>query len=98
VSIEKIAGYDPAILVFSHFGAVTGPDISVIIDRALSTLDSWKDTVEQAWNTHASKDAVIAAISQRFLEELEVFPPEARQLFIQVMAQGLSKSLIPDST
>lgn len=97
-SIEKIAGYDPKVLVFSHFGAVTGPDIPVIIDRALSNLDSWKDTVEQAWNTHASQDAVIAAISQRFLEELEVFPPEARQLFIQVMAQGLSQSLIPDST
>ncbi|MFX1564872.1 MAG: MBL fold metallo-hydrolase [Promethearchaeota archaeon] len=97
-SIEKIAGYDPAFLVFSHFGAVTGQDIPVIVDRALSTLDSWKDTVEQAWTTHASHDAVIAAISQRFFEELEVFPPEARQLFIQVMAQGLFQSLIPDST
>jgi len=96
-SIEKLRGYDPAFLVFSHFGAVTGTDIPVIFHRALTSLDSWKDTVEQAWKSEPTKTSVIDAVRKRFLEELEVFPPEARPLFIQVMAMGLSQSLIPDS-
>ena len=96
-SIEKLREYDPAIVVFSHFGAVTGADIPVIFDRALNTLDSWKETVEQAWKIQPTQTSVMTAIKQRFLEELEVFPPEARPLFIQVMAMGLSQSLIPDS-
>ncbi len=96
-SIEKLREYDPAFLVFSHFGAVTGKDIPIIFERALTTLDSWKDTVEQAWEAEPTQASVMDAISQRFLEELEVFPPEARPLFIQVMAMGLSRSLIPDS-
>ncbi len=96
-SIEKLQGYDPAVLVFSHFGAVTGSDIPVIFHRALATLDSWKETIEQAWHTEPTKVAVMDAIRDRFLQELEVFPPEARSLFIEVMAKGLAKSLIPNS-
>ena len=96
-SIEKLRKIDPAILVFSHFGAVTGSDIPVIFDRALTTLDSWKETVEQAWNLDPTQASVMTAIRKRFLEELEVFPPEARPRFIQVMATGLSRSLLPDS-
>ncbi len=94
-SIEKLQEYDPSCLVFSHFGAVTGNDIPVILNRALTTLDSWKETVEQAWESEPSQASVKKAISQRFLKELEVFPPEARPLFIEVMAMGLSQSLIP---
>jgi glyoxylase-like metal-dependent hydrolase (beta-lactamase superfamily II) len=96
-SIEKLREYDPAFLVFSHFGAVTGSDIPVIFNRALTTLDSWKETVEQAWQDEPSQASVIAAVRERFLQELEVFPPKARPLFIQVMAQGLSRSLLPES-
>lgn len=95
-SIEKLTGYDPKFLVFSHFGAVTGSDISVIFHRALVTLDSWKETVEQAWETTPTQESVMTAVSKRFLEELEVFPPKARPLFIRVMAMGLSQSLIPN--
>lgn len=95
-SIEKLRTYDPAFLVFSHFGVVTGSDISVIFDRALSTLNSWKETVEQAWLEEQTQASVMDAIRKRFLVELEVFPPEARPLFIQVMARGLSRSLQPD--
>jgi glyoxylase-like metal-dependent hydrolase (beta-lactamase superfamily II) len=96
-SIEKLQGYDPTFLVFSHFGAVTGSDIPIIFNRALTTLDSWKDTVESAWHTESSQASVMKAIRDRFLKELEVFPPETRPLFIEVMAKGLSKSLIPNS-
>jgi hypothetical protein len=53
--------------------------------------------VEQAWQTEPTKASVMAAIRDRFLQELEVFPPEARPLFIDVMAKGLSKSLISNS-
>lgn len=94
-SIEKLQEYDPRILVFSHFGAVTGKDIPVIFNRALTTLDSWKETVEHAWNTESTQASVMKAIGQRFLEELEVFPPKARPLFIKVMAIGFTQSLIP---
>lgn len=97
-SIEKLRKYDPAFLVFSHFGAVTGADIPVIFDRALTTLDSWKETIEQAWMLEPSETSVMNAVKQRFFDELEVFPPEARPLFIKVMAQGLSRSLIPTNT
>jgi glyoxylase-like metal-dependent hydrolase (beta-lactamase superfamily II) len=97
-SIEKLRTYDPAFLVFSHFGAVTGSDIPLIFDRALATLDSWKETVEQAWQNESSQTAVMEAIQKRFANELEVFPPAARPLFIQVMAQGLARSLLPRST
>jgi glyoxylase-like metal-dependent hydrolase (beta-lactamase superfamily II) len=97
-SIEKLRTYDPKFVVFSHFGAVTGADIPVIFDRALITLESWKETVEQAWNAESTQIAVMNAIKQRFLDELEVFPPAARPLFIQVMAQGLARSLIPKDT
>jgi len=96
-SIEKLRTYDPSFLVFSHFGAVTGSDIPVIFDRALVTLDSWKETVEQAWQNQPSQTAVKEAIQQRFADELEVFPPAARPLFIKVMAQGLLQSLQPKS-
>ena len=96
-SIEKLREYDPKFLVFSHFGAVTGQDISVILDRALSTLDLWKETVEDAWSLKPTQAAVKDAISQRFFMELEVFPPEARPLFMEVMAEGLSQSLLPQS-
>lgn len=94
-SIEKLQKYDPKLLVFSHFGAVTGSDITVIFERALTTLDSWKETVEEAWSIEPTQASVMNAISQRFLEELEVFPPDARPLFIEVMAMGLSQSLLP---
>jgi len=94
-SIEKLRKYDPAFVVFSHFGVVTGVDIQLIFDRALDTLESWKDTVEQAWEIHPTQASVMMAIKQRFLTELEVFPPKARPLFIQVMAMGLSQSLLP---
>jgi glyoxylase-like metal-dependent hydrolase (beta-lactamase superfamily II) len=96
-SIKKLQGYDPTFLVFSHFGAVTGSDIPVIFNRALTTLESWKETVKQAWQIEPTQASVMAAIRNRFLQELEVFPPEARPLFIEVMAKGLSKSLIPNS-
>ena len=94
-SIEKLRSFDPKILVFSHYGAVTGADIPEIIDRALTTLDSWKETVEATWQASPSRDAVLQAIETRFLTDLEVFPPSARPLFIQVMAQGLIHSLLP---
>lgn len=97
-SIEKLRTYDPAILVFSHFGAVTGIDIPIIFDRALTTLDSWKETVEQAWQAEPTQNSVTNAIKHRFFNELEVFPPKARPLFIQVMALGLSQSLLPNNT
>jgi glyoxylase-like metal-dependent hydrolase (beta-lactamase superfamily II) len=95
-SIEKLQGYDPAFLVFSHFGAVTGSDIPEIFNRALTTLDSWKEIVEKAWQVESTKASVTKAIRERFLQELEVFPPKARPLFIEVMATGLSNSLIPN--
>jgi glyoxylase-like metal-dependent hydrolase (beta-lactamase superfamily II) len=94
-SIARLRAYDPQFLVFSHFGAVTGADIPKVIDRALTTLDSWKDTVEETWQTTSSRSAVEQAIKERFLKELEVFPPPARPLFIQVMSQGLMRSLLP---
>jgi hypothetical protein len=96
-SIEKLQQFDVEFLVFSHFGAVTGSDIPVIFNRALETLDSWKETVQSAWQTDPTHESVEKAIQQRFLAELEVFPPEARPLFISVMAKGLSRSLIPES-
>jgi glyoxylase-like metal-dependent hydrolase (beta-lactamase superfamily II) len=96
-SIEKLRTYDPAFLVFSHFGAVTESDIPIIFDRALATLDSWKETVEQAWQNQPSQTAVMEVIQQRFADELEVFPPASRPLFIKVMAQGLTQSLLPKS-
>jgi glyoxylase-like metal-dependent hydrolase (beta-lactamase superfamily II) len=94
-SLEKLLEYDSKFLVFSHFGAVTGTDVTVILNRALVTLDSWKDTVETAWQNEPSESAVIKAIEDKFSTVLEVFPPEARPLFIQVMAAGLSQSLLP---
>ncbi|MFW9830381.1 MAG: MBL fold metallo-hydrolase [Candidatus Thorarchaeota archaeon] len=97
MSIEKLRTYDAKFLVFSHFGAVTEPDISTIFDRALMTLDSWRETVEQAWHREAKHKAVVKAIRDRFLDELEVFPPKARPLFIEVMARGLTHNLIQDS-
>ena len=96
-SIEKLQKLDTKCLVFSHFGAVTGSDIPVIFNRALETLDSWKETVQNAWQTEPSQESVENAIRDRFLSELEVFPPEARPLFISVMAKGLSRSLIPET-
>ncbi len=94
-SIEKLRAFDPVFLVFSHFGAVTGSDIPAIFDRALVTLDSWKETVEQSWQNTGSHLEVMDAIKNRFFNELEVFPPTARPLFIQVMAMGLIDSLLP---
>ena len=94
-SIEKLATFKPATLVFSHFGAVIAADIAKVFNRALESLDTWKDTVEEAWRQDASQKSVIAAIRTRFLNELEVFPPEARPTFIKVMALGLANSLLP---
>ncbi len=95
-SIEKLKSYDAAFLVFSHFGAVTGTDISVIFDRAITTVDSWKETVMQTWQEDPHQEAVKEAITQRFFEELEVFPPKARPLIFKMMAMGLSQSVIPN--
>jgi glyoxylase-like metal-dependent hydrolase (beta-lactamase superfamily II) len=95
-SIEKLQQYDAKFVVFSHFGAVTGSDIPVIFNRALETLDSWKETAKSAWQADPTHESVEKAIQERFLTELEVFPPQARPLFISVMAKGLSQSLIPE--
>ena len=92
-SIEKLQRFDIKFLVFSHFGAVTGSDIPVIFNRALETLDSWKNTAECAWQADPTQKSVKKAIQERFLADLEVFPPVARPLFISVMAKGLSKGL-----
>jgi glyoxylase-like metal-dependent hydrolase (beta-lactamase superfamily II) len=95
-SIEKLQRYDPANMVFSHFGAVTGPDVKPVLERGLSTLDDWRNTIEKAWQNEHSKSAIMTAIRNRFLDEVEVFPPEARPVFIQVMALGFAQSLYPE--
>lgn len=95
-SLEKLQSCDPANLVFSHFGAVTGSDVQPILERALTTLDAWRDTIEKAWQEENSKSAIMKAIRNRFLNEVEVFPPEARPIFIQVMALGFAQNLYPE--
>lgn len=97
-SIEKLRTFDPVFLVFSHFGAVTGSDISTIFDRALVTLDTWKETVEQFWHSTGSHSEVMVAIKNRFSNDLEVFPHAARPLLIQAMATGLMRSLLAESS
>ncbi len=93
-SLEKLLEYDTKFLVFSHFGAVTGPDIPIILHRALGSLDSWKDTVETAWQKEQSESAVVEAIEARFGIELEVFPPLARPLFSKIMAAGMMQGIL----
>ncbi|MFX1564023.1 MAG: MBL fold metallo-hydrolase [Promethearchaeota archaeon] len=95
-SLEKLQSYDPTNLVFSHFGAVTGSDVQLILKSALTTLDAWRETIEKAWQEEQSKSAIMTAIRNRFLDEVEVFPPEARPVFIQVMALGFAQSLYPE--
>ncbi len=96
VSLEKLQSCDPSNLIFSHFGAVTGSDVQSVLNRALSTLDAWRDTIEKAWREEHSQSGIMSAIRKRFLDEVEVFPPEARPTFIQVMALGFAQSLFPE--
>ncbi len=95
-SLEKLKGYEPDYLVFSHFGVATGPEVNKTFDRALATLDTWRDTIVDAWQGEAPETAVLNAVRDRFLHEIEVFPHESRTSIIQVLALGFSRSLFPD--
>ena len=95
-SLERLRSYDPKILVFSHFGAATGSDAPRTLERALETLEAWKEAAEEAWKEKNTYSAVASAIRDRFTQQLEVFPPEARPIIIQVMAIGLARSLFPE--
>ncbi len=95
-SIEHLRTYDPEYLTFSHFGVATGPEVATTFDRALETLDTWRDTIIDAWQGDTPKTSALNAVRDRFLHEIEVFPHESRSRIIQVLATGFSKSLFPD--
>jgi len=97
-SLERLRDCQPRIVAFAHAGAVTGSDIPVIFDRALSTLDEWRDVVEGAWRASKSQNTVAQAVRDRFLSKLDAFPAEARPFFLQVLALGFLSSLFPDAT
>jgi glyoxylase-like metal-dependent hydrolase (beta-lactamase superfamily II) len=97
-SIERLRERKPRIVTFAHEGAVTGTDVPLIFNRALSTLDEWHDVVETAWRTSNSQNGVTLAVRDRFLGGLEAFPAEARSFFLQVLALGFLSSLFPDAT
>jgi glyoxylase-like metal-dependent hydrolase (beta-lactamase superfamily II) len=97
-SLERLRERKPRIVAFAHAGAVTGSDVPLIFNRALSTLDEWRDVVETAWRASKSQNAVALAVRDRFLGELDAFPAEARSFFLQVLALGFLSSLFPDAT
>lgn len=95
-SLETLREYKPEFLVFSHFGVATGPEVERTFNRALETLDMWRDTIVNAWQGAAPETAALNAVRERFLHEIEVFPHESRTSIIQVLAKGFSRSLYPD--
>ncbi len=97
-SLEHLRTYNPEYLVFSHFGAVTSPEITRTFDHALETLDVWHETIVSAWHGESPKTAAMNAVRERFLGEIEVFPKESRSTIIQVLAKGFMRSLFPDKT
>lgn len=97
-SLERLRDCRPRIVAFAHTGAVTGPDVPVIFDRALSTLDEWRNVVETAWRGSKSQNVVAQTVRDRFLGGLDAFPAEARPFFLQVLALGFLSSLFPDAT
>ena len=96
-SLERLRECKPRIVAFAHAGAVTGPDVPLVFDRAISTLDAWRDVVETAWRSSKSQNVVGQAVRDRFLGDLEGFPAEARPFFLQVLALGFLSSLFPDA-
>ncbi len=92
-SLERLRTYNPDYLVFSHFGAVTGPEINRTLDHALETLEVWRETIVSAWEGESSETAVVKAVRDRFLHDIEVFPEESRPTIIQVLAMGFMRSL-----
>jgi glyoxylase-like metal-dependent hydrolase (beta-lactamase superfamily II) len=97
-SLERLRERKPRVVAFAHAGAVTGSDVPMILNRALATLDEWRDVVEAAWRASKSQNVVVQAVRDRFLGELEAFPVEARPFFLQVLALGFLSSLFPDAT
>jgi glyoxylase-like metal-dependent hydrolase (beta-lactamase superfamily II) len=96
-SLGRLRDCKPRIVAFAHAGAVTGPDVPIIFNRALSTLDEWRNVVETAWRAGKSQNAVVQAVRTRFLGELDAFPAEARSFFLQILALGFLASLFPDT-
>ena len=68
-SIERIAGRDPSVLLFSHFGPA--PDVRMLSELAVTRLREWTGIVEGALRSTGRVEEVVAALERGTEPELD---------------------------
>lgn len=74
-SIERVAGRDPTVLLFSHFGPT--PDVAPLSELAVTRLREWSGIVADALGSTDRVEDVVAALQERTDPELQEGGPQS---------------------
>lgn len=87
-SLEKLSGYEPKVVVFSHFGAVVGGGAARIIEKCAETLEEWRKLALEL-----DPASLADELKKRHLEKFTLFDPSIRTLIFDVLAAGLINAI-----
>ncbi len=91
-SLDKLLGYEPKVVVFAHFGAVVGNDVSRIIEKCAETLEEWR---RLAYELDAS--TLADELKKKYLEKFILFDAKTRNLMFDMLAAGLVNAVKKES-
>jgi glyoxylase-like metal-dependent hydrolase (beta-lactamase superfamily II) len=85
-SFLKLMEISPRIIGFSHFGAVSDKDSSIILEKGLKTLDEWKEMVEMN---------MCNKIKEKYINDFSLFSDDIREKIFDIVLQGFKNGLKP---
>jgi len=85
-SLLRLIDLKPKIIGFSHFGAISGDDVSNVLKDALQILDEWKDIIENNENYEN-------VIFNKYKDQFDLFSEEFRNDVLKIIINGFKKNL-----
>jgi glyoxylase-like metal-dependent hydrolase (beta-lactamase superfamily II) len=87
-SLQRLIQINPRILGFSHFGAVSGDDVKIVLNNAMKNLEEWKSKLE---------NMDVEYIKKNYSGDFRLFSPDFREMIMDVIIQGFIRGITPGS-
>ncbi len=85
-SLLKLIDLKPKIIGFSHFGAISGDDVPIVLKDALQILDEWKEIIENNENYEN-------VIFNKYKDQFDLFSEDFRNDVLKIIINGFKKNL-----
>ncbi|MGC8619054.1 MAG: MBL fold metallo-hydrolase [Thermoplasmata archaeon] len=85
-SLLKLIEINPEMIGFSHFGAISGNNVKIVLKDALRILDEWKEIIE---NEENYEDVLF----NKYKDQFDLFSKDFRNDVLKIIINGFRKNL-----